>query len=269
MLGAHERIVSLGEVHHLRAYARQDRKLYDPRQPLVCSCGEAFAACPFWNAVEGRLGRPLASLRTALPFTVFRPGPVRRRIRSLVRRWPLYTGGLERDSLALCDAAMAEAGAEIAVDSSKDTVRFRLLKRAAPERVKPLILARDYRATVYSKVRRGRAMEVSARRWGNVMRQLWALKEEQPDALLLRYEDLCTQPEAELRRICSALGVEFRDTMLERPLSTHHLGGSPSKADPGRRYIELDRSWESAFSAAELRRLRDLVGDVADCFGYS
>src|SRR5262245_47931937 len=61
-LGGHPDIVSLGEVHWLAAYLAQDRGIYDPDHPLVCSCGLPVAECPFWESVQRALGKPLDSL---------------------------------------------------------------------------------------------------------------------------------------------------------------------------------------------------------------
>jgi hypothetical protein len=87
--------------------------------------------------------------------------------------------------------------------------------------------------------------------------------------LQIRYEDLCEQPARELSRICAVLGLEYSPTMLQRPTGTlHHLGGSPSKFDPNRIAIARDRNHEGAFDAEALARMRQLVGDVADTWGY-
>ena len=67
-LGAHSDVVSLGELHWLRAYVLQDRSIYDPAHPLVCSCGATVPECDFWRSVAAEVGRPLESLEVALPF---------------------------------------------------------------------------------------------------------------------------------------------------------------------------------------------------------
>ena len=48
LLGGNPSIMSLGEVHHLTAYALDDRGIYDPVHPLVCSCGQF--SWMFWGA---------------------------------------------------------------------------------------------------------------------------------------------------------------------------------------------------------------------------
>src|SRR5687767_4516892 len=68
-LGAHPKIVSLGELHWLPAYVLRDRGIYDPAHPLVCMCGVPVRECPFWTAVATSLGRPLESLELRTRYT--------------------------------------------------------------------------------------------------------------------------------------------------------------------------------------------------------
>src|SRR5688572_23122049 len=82
-LGAHPKFVSLGEVHWLRAYVTEDRSIYDPDHPLVCSCGLRVPDCPFWASVSDRMGRPLESLQLR---SGVRPPRSARRSESAVKR---------------------------------------------------------------------------------------------------------------------------------------------------------------------------------------
>ena len=152
LLGAHSQIRSVGEVHHLAAYALEDRSRYNPVHQLVCSCGQSVSRCPFWSRVESRLRRPLASL--ALRPQLFR----RRRTpewslgrilnyprRFLVRHPLLYRSRIiakllsgprvAADSFALFDAIFDTSGEKYIVDSSKQSFRFRLLYDHQPKRL--------------------------------------------------------------------------------------------------------------------------------------
>src|SRR5262245_66080263 len=87
-LGAHSGIVSLGEVHWLRAYVQRDRAQYDPKHDLVCACGHEVSACEFWVRTEKAIGRPLESLRLKLPlFEIDSRGGVTARVRNAARNW--------------------------------------------------------------------------------------------------------------------------------------------------------------------------------------
>jgi hypothetical protein len=270
-LGAHSGMVSLGEVHWLRAYALEDRALYDPAHPLVCSCGMPLAACPFWSAVRDALGRPLESLelrmRAARRLIRTHPRLFRRR---LIRN--LFGGRrVVRDSMALFQAVSHVAGRAHCVDSSKLAARFRAVYDEHPDRAKAIVLVRDFRAVVHSKMKRGMRLEPAALGWRRKMRQIEALTGDLPPThvRILKYEDFCRQPARELAGLCEFIGIEFEEGMLRRQAArTHHIGGSPSKFDESRREISLDESAAGHFSDAQVADMRAIIGDVAERWGY-
>jgi Sulfotransferase family len=288
-LGAHSDVVSLGEVHWLRAYALQDRNIYDPVHPLVCSCGATVPECDFWRSVAAEVGRPLDSLQVALRF---RPVALRalhgfpakleelakRGVRqvpqsfrsSLVQR-VFLAQRVARDSIDVFDAVCRATHKHYCVDSSKSPFRFRAVYEADPGRTLAVVLGRDYRAVVHSKMKRGEKLERAASSWRNRMRHIEALTRDLPaeQRFQLKYESLCEDPERELRRLAVFLGIDFEPAMLERQTaSMHHIGGSPSKFDPARVRISTDHSAEGHFQPEDLQRMRDLVGDVAERWGY-
>src|SRR4029453_7005866 len=100
MLAAHPLVVSIGEALQLAAYALEDRALYDPAHPLICSCGQPGRLCSFWQTVQKEVGSPLSSLE-------LRPGLLdlhndtrwrtvfMRQVFAAIRRWPqLYRQAL-------------------------------------------------------------------------------------------------------------------------------------------------------------------------------
>jgi hypothetical protein len=132
-------------------------------------------------------------------------------------------------------------------------------------------MARDFRAVVHSKMQRGESLDAAAAGWNRAMLQIEKLISDLPVQAFMRltYEDLCRDPERELRRVCEFLGVAFSNRMLERPTAdVHHIGGSPSKFDSGRIEIRFDASHEGAFSEDELRRMRPIVAESARRWGY-
>lgn len=289
LLGAHDQIVSLGEIHHLPAYALHDRSLYDPSHALACTCGVAVDQCQFWRKVEESLGRPLSSLALKLRFYRKATPPVsgvRSPLAHLARRTlkrnpqfirsPLASAVFDKrrvaaDSFALFDAIFDVTDAQYVVDSSKNGFRFRTLYDQEPKRVVGIRLTRDYRGTVRSKMNRGRELRASAAGWASTMREIQVLTRDiTSDAFIsVRYEDLCRDPRSELGRICDFLRVEFSEALLTRPIEdVHHLGGSPSKFDRSRREIRLDESYLETFSEQELAIMRETVGSIAGELGY-
>ena len=286
-LGAHPKIASLGEVHWLRAYVTEDRSLYDPEHPLVCSCGLRVSDCPFWTSVAGRMGRPLESLQLR---SSFRPPRSARRselgLKRVSRRFlgafpavfrikgvrdRLGSEVLTRDLAALFDAVAATTGCEYCVDSSKSAIRFRMLHDFEPHRVRAIVLARDYRAVVHSKMKRGQSLRAAAIGWKRKMLEIESMTRDLPPGIVhrLKYENFCENPRRELQRLCDFLGVDFSESMLTRPRrDVHHIGGSPSKFDASLTTITMDRSHEDRYNAAQLGRLSRIVGSIAGTWGY-
>ncbi len=287
-LGAHGDVVTLGEAHWLSAYVTGDRSQYDPVHELVCACGRQVGECPFWSAVRRELGRPLESLELHSRFTrPSRDGGILARIRfqprRLVRSYPgLYRSSAVRrilggsrlagDIAGLFEAASRASGRAVCVDSSKSPFRFRAVYARDPVRTRAIVLVRDFRAVVHSKMKRGESLEAAARGWRVAMEQIGKLTQDLPGDRVhrLRYEDLCEQPRAQLGKVCDFLGIRFQEAMLRRPEQgrLHHIGGSPSKFDASRSEISLDRSYERAFPEADVARMRRIIGPEAARWSY-
>jgi hypothetical protein len=287
LLGSNRRLTSVGEVIHVDAYAREDRALYNPRHPLVCSCGLRLAECPFWSSVERAAGRSLGTFRIhrkrlnrpgalAKRFRKFAMkalmGPLARLNRMRIARW--YAGGLQtaRESFELFDAIGTATGAEFIVDSSKDPYRFLSLHCEQPERVKVILLARDYRGVVNSKMKRDMSLGKAIRTWNRRIRQMDEMANLLPaeDVFRVTYEELCLNTEAVMRRLCDFIGIDFTPGMLVRDSgSLHHLGGSPSKFDTSRKQVSIDTSYLEAFSPEQLEFMRSVAGRTAERWGYS
>jgi hypothetical protein len=287
LLGAHPDITTVGEIHHLVAYATQDRSRHDPVYALQCTCGEELPRCQFWSQVETSIGRPLGSLKLKPRFLDKRkryklrpylrrtleqalqarpPGPVDHMIQTI-----FDVPTVARDSYAVFDAIFAVTNSQYIVDASKNTDRFRILAAAHPERLRLVLLSRDYRGVVFSKMKRGRSLEAAGRSWVRTMGRMNLLSQSMPDDRIhrLRYEDLCLDPKAELQKLCEFLSLPFSAEMLVRPdTDMHHIGGSPSKFQHGRREIKQDKEYDDAFTAAELRSLKEIIGDAGKEWGY-
>ena len=288
LLGAHSSIISLGEVSHLPAYVLNDRSIYNPSHPLVCSCGDQIADCEFWKRAAERIERSLDQLQLKARFYDRRqPRTATERLaqiltRRILYRWPrlsntqafrslLLAEKVGADSFELFDAIFNSTGADFLVDSSKDPRRMRFIYEHDPSRVFVIMLGRDVRGIVHSKMKRGRELVAGAEGWARCMNMMKIAIDGVPSANVMRmkYEDLCENPESELQRICDRLSIDFSAEMLTRPSAdVHHLGGSPSKFDPARRSISLDQSYMTAFSSEQLVQIREIAGSAAEEWGY-
>lgn len=288
LLGAHSKICVAGELHWLRAFVHDDHSIYNPPHELICACGSRFIDCEFWQAVADKVSKPMSEFDLIpWPFRLRLPdrkGPVIQRVaRRIAEIYPsVYRSRLvqrlygsvriSKESIEIFDAIAAHTRVPYIVDSSKSAYRFRSLYDSYPEKLKAIVLQRDYRAVAYSQLKRGISIEDSARKWAQSAHSVETLSKNIPAEkfLRLRYEDLCERPEAELRRICSFLGIEFEDTMLSRPSDgIHDLGGSPSKFQSGRSEIRLDSEYLDVFSQTELDTMCRLAGPAAEQYGYT
>jgi hypothetical protein len=290
LLASHTRITSVGEVLHIRSYALESRRDYDPVHPLICTCGQPVPACPFWQETERRLGRPLHSLRLGPRLLYGRSPafePITKRLAhaiqlqpSLYRLPPVHAalGGprLGADSIALFDAIADVSGADYVLDSSKMPYRFWSLNQTRPGSVWLIKLCRDYRAVAYSiskrsKLERLPALLLGMQVWRKHLREMDQLSRDFPASrvITVRYEDLCADPEHTMRTLSDFLGLDFQPEMLTRGTGAlHHIGGSPSKFSNQRKTISLDTDYLDRLSATELQALEKLAGPEAARWGY-
>jgi hypothetical protein len=130
------------------------------------------------------------------------------------------------------------------------------LYRTRPDAFRLIYLVRDGRAVAFSAMMHdGVPMRVAARRWlRNNLRNLAAVRRvPRAQRIRVRYEDLCAEPETELRRICKLVGVRFEESVavLDRR-NKHNLGGSHSRMDFEESDIRLDDRWRHELSDADL-----------------
>lgn len=289
LLACHPRITSIGEAVQLNAYALQDRTLYDPAYPLLCTCGVTLPECAFWSAVESELGMPLGDL-SPRP-RIIRPSDPGADGRKSINKWmikvlwqwpqlycwpPVHKalggGRVGRDGFRLFDAIRSVSGTPYILDASKLPFRFWSLEAARPGHVRVILLTRDVRAVAYSQAKRGRTLNEAAYGWVHRMKQMEVLAARMPreQVARVRYEDLCTDPEKVLRELCDFLELDFFAGMMSRNTEElHHLGGSPSQFDPSRRHIRLDTHYMEELTTAELENLRGIAGDYGRRWGYT
>lgn len=229
LLNAHSRMRGVGEVHKLHGFAHVLRNP-NPRSVdsigNTCACGAATLwDCPFWTAVDDalveRTGRGLKDL------------DLEARDRAT----------FERDNFDLFAAVAAASGAEYVIDSSKRVGRLRRLLAHPDLEVVPIHVLRNPK---------GRASSVR-RRKGQVFRptvqysyrslRLFALLFRRPH-LVVRYERLAAEPEAEMRRIMAYLGLAYEPAQVnDWANSEHHnlAGNAVRRAESSE--IGLRESW--------------------------
>jgi len=86
--------------------------------------------------------------------------------------------------------------------------------------------------------------------------------------LRIRYEDLCTDPAGELKRICRFIGISYEEQILDfRSAEHHNIGGNPSRwRKDGIR--KPSRSWLKSMSESDMKTFERTAGWLNRYFGY-
>ena len=193
-------------------------------------------------------------------------------VRALSPRAASYAQ-IAENSWAVADAMAEVSNARYVIDSSKSPVRLKLLYMLRPERMRILHLVRDGRAVAASAMRRHDNMSaaMAARIWKRDNQNLRMMLRTVPDRLKLgvRYEALCEDPAAELRRVCEFLQLEFDPAMLtlwSRPV--HNIPGNPMLFNRSQRAIRKDERWRRDLSETDIQAFERAAGRLNRAFGY-
>src|SRR5688572_273235 len=177
-----------------------------------------------------------------------------------------------RNSWRVAEAMAAVDGTRFVVDSSKTTIRLRLMHLLRPAGAKVIYLVRDGRAVAASAMRRsGVTAATAARVWKRENQNLALVLRSIPPGQKhqVRYEDLCADPARVLSGICGFLGIPFEAPMLqlwERPV--HNIPGNPMLFAKSRRQITRDERWRRELSASDIDTIERIAGSMNREFGY-
>jgi hypothetical protein len=220
--------------------------------------------------------------------------PLRKRVCKICGEGCEVWAGFRWDqSRPLYEQISAHVHQPVIIDSSKDEAwiqaRTAEVDRAGGQAFL-IFLTRDGRAVVNSRIRKypERGADEQIRQWVGKMESSQALFERfDGPKLQIRYEDLATQTETEVRKICDLLQIEFEPAMLRFAEHQHHvLGGNSgtqfiaakahfddreeafvSLTDRTSGYyenhsggIELDLRWKQELDPAHLALFNELAG---------
>jgi hypothetical protein len=177
-----------------------------------------------------------------------------------------------RNMLAVFRAVRRAWNLPIVVDSTKNPGRLKSLYLEGQERFRVIRLVRDGRAVCYSRMTRQRLpMAQCAKIWSAEQRKQTLGMLTIPRQLIetVRYEDLCRQPEAELRRLCAWLGIDFQPSMLDFRNGRHNLGGNPMRWRRDENAVKIDDRWRQGLRAEDLRAFYDIAGRTNRRLGYA
>ena len=161
--------------------------------------------------------------------------------------------GLSSDNLAIkrnkeaLEAILEISGKKIISDASKNSNRLNILLGSSHFKVRVIYLVRDGRAIVHAYRRKYGNWWVG---WRNLMRIDLAArnlmkKYGSNNWLTVRYEDMASDLERTLRKICKFTGVNFQPEMLTPDTTSFNgLGGNRLRKRPIKG-INLDTAWKT------------------------
>ena len=189
-----------------------------------CTCGASYGDCPFW-------GPQLEALEGGHGYDYRRYTP------------------------ELFEALRRASGRRVLVDNSK--TRVWRMARHWPE-AGFLFLVRDSRGVLASGLRKGGELGHILRRHRKWIRRWGRFARRRADrTLVLRYEDLCSDLEAELRRVVEFLGLDFDPALLGATLGEHHFmySAKTGALDRGTE-VRRDDRWRDELSSEAAERIR-------------
>jgi Sulfotransferase family len=271
LLNGHPDIAAVGETSTARRETRMST--------FQCSCGLLMEQCPFWVDVAERMHRvghpdfrlanfelgfdpPRRTFGGRLLYGSLRLAPIEQARDWIAARLPAHRArmtGIGRRNRDFAHAILDSTGARVVVDTSKERMRARDLRHWLGMDLRVIHLVRDPRGVVYSSVRRGRDggdERAAAVRWAKVNDAILNASAALPPErrLVVRYEALCADPEAVLRRIVRFLGLDPGGLWPSTESAPRpHVLGNRTRLIPVTE-IRLDETWRTELSDEQLRR---------------
>ncbi|MCB8920918.1 MAG: sulfotransferase [Ardenticatenaceae bacterium] len=281
LLGNHSAISGMGEIHRLSLQP----------ETRLCSCGETINNCPYWNKIAH-----LTAIEFGLPIIKWEEFCVTHIVGTkYLRKFPtaldlgLIAGqmsllkigsflssdikkyiNMAANSWLLFDVIAKVQKASYVVDSTKSAGRMKVLYLTRPKNTRIIYLVRDGRAVTASAIRRGQQMSQAAKLWQRVNKNLLLMMRTIPQESILTvfYENICRNPEREMRKISAFLNAPYESIMTKLNISkTHNIPGNPMLFEREQE-IQIDERWKSQLTSFELKIFDDIAGNLNRHFGY-
>jgi hypothetical protein len=290
MVGAHPKVASLGEITYLpRSFKRN----------AMCSCGLPVRECSFWDTLAEKIRQRMGPDLRKAPYDLDLGFMYATHHVDRDKQTPPYVLGWKllhalfmlrtRLGIALLDPLLSklyrtidnnfslfdlvreEANAAVVVDSSKAYVKGLAMYRRRPERVRAILLSRDGRGVLYSRMREGILREAGLKVWQTYYSRALPLIEKsiRPEHLLrVKYEELVSDPAGSANRIFEFLGLPKLEGDIAFASRVQHMPEGNDTRLRGLSNIKLDEAWRREMSPADLDFFEREGGTVNRKLGY-
>lgn len=282
ILGTSPEVFSTGEAFFYNSYNNEelDPKLYDVHK-RVCSCGQEFDLCPFWNHVKKVSDKRLSvDRRYSFLDTV-------KTIWNILIPWKLFRFDLRNsDDKIFMDSVyktLNDPEIQYLLDSSKDPRRLLQLEQTFGEKqVKLIFLVRDIRGYInsYTNPKKWRVRDAGLKpenfirvglRWIAVNISIKAyITLHNIDAIKIEYDQFAKNPESTLRKIKEKWGLNLPEdylSVLQRQ-TYHNIHGNLVKFSNIEK-IKWDKSWDAQLPKWKKIAIKILFGWANYWFVYS
>lgn len=277
MLGSHSEISSVGEIQFLTDHFR--KKGMGQTWDWKCTCGQDFYDCEFWSKINGsvkeKTGTDIAeretwARRVRQPFSYLTMP--RFLFKKIYKNKPPLEKGMGAADFCweVVDSIAEHTGNSVIVDSSKNAEQFRYLYFSRPSSVKIIHLIRDGRGVVHSKMTRaGDSSKKATKNWVLENLKISFVKKlvKTNNKITIKYEDLCADPQKEIRRIFEFLNISVENSSLSKE-DRHNVCGSPHRFDWGNIEVSLDERWKEQLSSEDKKTFNVFGGWLNRIYGY-
>jgi len=282
LLGSHPAIATVAEMSGLIDSVDPDEYL--------CSCGQKIKTCEFWQMVKTGMAARGFEFDVAHFDTQFisgrssllqrlREGSTRNNLIDSIRDAILFAlPGQARQfrtmsarNVAFIETVLNITGKRVFVDSSKDRLRPKALRRFSSLDVRVIHLVRDVRGVVASNLRRDTHLTAGqiARSWRRRHRRVQVTLESWPKDkhILLRYKDLCKNTEDTLMRLYDFCQIDLDFKIDDLETVSLHLVGNPMRLTQISE-IKLDERWKEELTIAQLKEIERVAGAMGWQYEY-
>lgn len=266
LLGRHPLVTSVGELHHLYNYLNGTYFRQKVKED-TCACERKFCECPFWSRVireynaQNEPEIKFAHTRFTVPdnfiaryfFDFFMAtaslSKLKKRMSNNKKdRFNKYAE-IADTRFKLYNVINSISNTSYVVDSSKKIAGVKFLLAWQPKYFKAIFLTRDLRAIATSKFKRepGSSLLVMMLQTMLFHIKLFLAVKTVPQKyrMVIRYEDVVTNPTEILKRIFLFLGIDTDSKIdLESYHESHVLGGSPHRLTNKKLKIYTDDRWK-------------------------